>query len=191
MKLKSLEECKLKIGSYPPFSYNACGGGGKGILLPSKKNNELYLNFPSKTFSIPPLTSKTTKFLSLPLPPGFKIEMSMDKLEGTIDQNSGEVLLKFESKFLFSIGAIIKLPYLIVHTLLKTGKVLGKLHAQEGIVMQSDGTVNLVGISIIPNTGNKLLDTCLGLPNEALAELKVNSNNLFTFLTSTIPCPYI
>ena len=68
MQLKSLEGCRLKIGSYPPFEYNACGGGGKGTLLPTKKNNILYLSFSPKAFSIPPLNSRTTKFVSLPLP---------------------------------------------------------------------------------------------------------------------------
>ena len=81
MQLKSLEGCRLKIGSYPPFSYNAYGGGGTGTLLTSQKNNILSLHFSSKTFSIPPLTSQTTKFLFIPLPQGLKIEMSMDKLE--------------------------------------------------------------------------------------------------------------
>ena len=89
MHLKSLEGCRLTIGSYPPFSYNAFGGGGKAKLIPSQKNSILHLSFSSKTFSIPPLTSQTTKFLSFPLPPGLKIEMSMNKLEGTIDKNSG------------------------------------------------------------------------------------------------------
>ncbi|WP_269624018.1 hypothetical protein [Prochlorococcus marinus] len=172
MELKSLEGCRLKIGSYPPFIYNACGGGGKAELLPGQQNNLLYVSFSSKTFSIPPLTSRTTKFLSLPLPPGLKIEMSMDKLEGTIDKKTGEILLKFESKFLFSVGTIYKFPYLIVKTILKTGKVKGKLHIGEGLVLQTNGKTKLVGISIIPITGNKILDTFLGLPNEALAELQ-------------------
>ena len=172
MQLKSLEGCRLKIGRYPPFIYNAYGGGGQATLVSDQTNNLLHLSFSSKTFSIPPLTSKTTRFLSLPLPPGFKIEMSMDQLEGTIDKKSGEVSLKFESKFLFSIGNILKFPKLIVKTLLKTGKVTGKLHAGEGLVLQNNGTTKLVGISIIPKTGNKILDAFLSLPNEAMAELK-------------------
>ena len=172
MELKSLEGCRLKIGSYPPFSYNAYGGGGKGTLIPSKKNNILYLRFSSKTFSIPPLTSQTTKFLSLPLPPGLKIEMHMDKLEGTIDKNSGEILFKFESKFVFSIANIIKFPDLLIKTSLKTGKVKGKLLQGKGRALQKNGNTKLVGISIIPPTGNIILDTFLGLPNEALAELE-------------------
>ena len=172
MELKSLNGCRLTIGSYPSFSYNACGGGGRGTLLPSKKNNILCLSFSSKTFSIPPLTSKNTQFLSFPLLPGLKIEMCMDKLEGTIDKNSGEILFKFESKFFFSIGAIIKFPYLLVQTSLTTGGVKGNLHAAKGLVLQENGKTKLVGISIIPPTGNKLLDKFLGLPNEALAELE-------------------
>ena len=172
MQLKSLEKCQLRIGSYPPFSYNACGGGGKGTLLPSKKNNILFLSFSSKTFSIPPLTSKTTKFLSLPLPPGLKIEMHMDKLEGTIDKNSGEILFKFESKFIFSIGNMIKFPDLLIKTALTTGKVKGKLHEETGIMLKENGKTKLVGVCIIPKTRNQILDTFLGLPNEALAELQ-------------------
>ena len=171
MELKSLDGCQLKIGSYPPFVYNACGGGGKGRLIPSNKKNILYLRFSSKSFSIPPLTSKTTKFLFLPLPPGIKIEMSMDKLEGTIDKNSGEVCFQFESKFIFSIGAFIKFPNLLVKTSLQTSKVKGKTHESQGLVIQKNGKTKLVGIAIVSPTGNKFLDTFLGLPNEALAEL--------------------
>ncbi|MBW3041089.1 hypothetical protein [Prochlorococcus marinus] len=173
MYLKSLDECQLKIGSYPKFSYNAVGGGGKATLVPTKKtNNKRYVSFSSETFSIPPLTSQTTKFLSLPLPPGIKISMSMDKLEGSVDNNSGEVLLEFESKFVLSIGSVIKFPDLLVKTLLQTGQVKGQLHQGKGLSLQKNGKTKLVGIAIIPPTGNKFLDTFLGLPNEALAELQ-------------------
>ena len=172
MELKSLEGCRLKIGKYPPFTYNAYGGGGKATLISNQKNKLLHISFSSKTFSIPSLTSKTTRFLSLPLPPGFKLKMSMDILEGTVDKNSGDVLLKFESKIHFSIGAMIKFPALMVKTLLKTGKVKGKIHEGEGLILQNNGTTKLVGIATIPKTGNQILDIFLGLPNEAMAELK-------------------
>ena len=172
MHLKSLEGCRLAIGSYPPFDYNAKGGGGKGTLRPSAKENILHLSFSSETFSIPPLTSGTTKFLSLPLPPGLKIEMSMNKLEGTIDKNSGEILLRLDSRFVFSIGSIFKFPDLLVKTSLQTGTIKGQSHEEEGLVLQKNGRAKLVGISTIPPTGNKILDTFLGLPNEALAVLQ-------------------
>ena len=64
MHLKSLERCRLAIGSYPPFDYDARGGGGKGILIPNNiEKNILHIRFPTETFSIPPLNWKTTKFL--------------------------------------------------------------------------------------------------------------------------------
>ena len=172
MQLKSLEGCQLKIGKYPSFIYNAFGGGGEATLIPNQKNNLLHIRFSAETFFIPPLTSKTTRFLCLPLPPGFKITMSLDKLEGTIDRISGEILLKFESKFIFSIGATIQFPELIVKTSLTTGKVKSILHEAEGMDLKNNGEAKLVGISMIPKTGNKILDTFLNLPNEALAKLK-------------------
>ena len=176
MQLKSLDGCRLKIGKYPAFNYNACGGGGKATSLQNQKDNLLHISFSSKRFSIPPLNSKTTRFLSLPLPPGLKIEMFMDQLVGTIDKRSGEVLLKFESKFIFSIGEMLKFPELVVNTLLTTGKVKGKSHEGYGQMIQNNGKAKLVGISLIPKTGNKILDAFLGLPNEALAELKCEIN---------------
>ncbi len=171
MQLKSLKGCQLRIGSYPPFSYNAFGGGGKGTLLPSKQDNILYVSFSAKTFAIPPLTSQTTKFLYLPLPPFLKITMSMDKLIGSIDKSSGEILFEFQSKFVLSIGDTIKFPNLLVKSSLTTGHVKGKLHEGKGLALQNNGKTKLVGISTIPPTGNKILDAFLSLPNEALAEL--------------------
>ena len=171
MLLRSLKGCQLVIGSYPPFAYNATGGGGNATVL-SDKDNIVSLKFASDTFSIPPLTSQTTKFLSFPLPPGLKIEMYMDKLEGTINKNSGEVVLIFESRFIFSIGSRFFFPNLIVKTSLKTGEVKSKLHQEKGLILQKDGKATLVGVAVIPVTTNKLLNFFLRLPNEALAVLK-------------------
>ena len=171
MQLKSLKGCRLTIGSYPPFSYNASGGGGQGTLI-SNQNNIFYLSFSSKTFYIPPLTYKNTNFLSIPLPPGLKIDMQMDKMEGTVDKSSGEVLFQLEAKFIFSILTKIKFPYLLINTTLITGEIKGNSHAAKGLILQKNGNMKLVGISIIPPTGNKILDTFLGLPSEALAELE-------------------
>ena len=98
--------------------------------------------------------------------------MYMEKLEGTIDKNSGEVLLNFESRFVFSIGGMIQFPDLLVESLLQTGKVKGKLHEGKGLILQKNGRTRLVGISTVAPTGNKFLDTFLCLPNEALAELQ-------------------
>ena len=172
MHLKSLEGCRLAIGSYPPFEYNARGGGGEANLLSTEIDTIKRISFTPETFSIPPLTSQTTKFLSIPLPPGIKIEMLMDKLEGSIDLKNGDVVLKFESKFVFSISTLFQFPNLIIKTFLKTGQVKGVVHKAEGIVLQDDGKTTLVGVAMIPATRNKILDLFLSLPNEALAVLK-------------------
>ncbi len=172
MYLKSLKGCRLKIGLYPYFDYDARGGGGEGSLVQSDKDNILQVNFAPEKFSIPSLTSRTTKFASLPLPPGIKIEMTMDKLRGTIEKNSGQIVLRFESRFCFSLGSIIKFPDLLVNTSLQTGRVKGKLNEEQGYALQKDGKTKLVGISTILPTNNKILDSFLNLPNEALAVLQ-------------------
>tara|TARA_Y100001968_G_scaffold333097_1_gene394106 strand:+ start:5645 stop:6175 length:531 start_codon:yes stop_codon:yes gene_type:complete len=172
MYLKSLQGSRLVIGLYPPFEYDAQGGGGKAKILTNKKDNILNLIFESNKFSIPPLITKTTKFLYCPLPPGLKIDMNMEKLEGTLDQDSGTVILKFESQFIFSILSIFYFPALLIKTTLTTRKVKGTLQEAEGKVLNSNGEVTLVGIATVQKTGNKILDTLLMLPNEALAVLK-------------------
>ncbi len=176
MHLKSLDGCKLAIGSYPHFRYNAKNGGGKASVNSSDKDNIVHLRFMPENFSIPPLTYRTTKFLALPLPPGLKIEMIMNKLEGTLNNESGEILLDFESKFLFSIFSIIKFPELFVKSSLKTNSVKSSLFEEQGHRRQKDGSTKLVGISLIQPTRSKLLNFFLGLPNEALAVLKCKIN---------------
>ncbi len=172
MQLKSLDGCRLAIGSYPHFTYNAINGGGNAKVISGKEGNILKINFTPDKFSIPPLTFKTTKFLNLPLPPGLKIEMYMNKLEGTIDSKSGEVLLNFEARFILSILSIFEFPELFIKTTLETAFVKSSLFEEHGLKRQKDGKIILVGIAEVPVTGNKILDFFLDLPNEALAVLK-------------------
>ncbi len=174
MLLRSLNGCRLAIGYFPYFSYNAKNGGGKAIIICSEKENILNLKFIPQDFSIPPLTYQTTRFLGIPLPPGLKIEMNMDKLDGTLNKRSGEVLLDFESRFLFSIFSLFTFPELFVKTTLETGHVKSTLFEESGLKRQKNGEAILVGIALIPNTGNKFLDFFLGLPTEALAVLRCN-----------------
>jgi len=172
MELRSLKECRLAIGSYPQFDYDGSSGGGVAKFLLSKEDNIQLIDFLPEKFSIPPISRKTTKILGISLPPGLKISMNMEKLGGTIQKNTGEILLDFESRFTFTIGSIIRFPDLIVKTCLQTGMVKGKLFEEEGLALQKDGQVILVGVAVIPITNNKFIDILLGLPNEALAVLK-------------------
>ena len=103
MYLKSLKGCKLAIGSYPQFQYDATNGGGKASIICSEKDNIKYLIFDSSKFVIPPLTWRTTKILGISIPPVIKIEMQMKKLEGTLNELSGDEYLDFDARFFLKI----------------------------------------------------------------------------------------
>ncbi len=171
MQLTSLKGCRLAIGSYPHFHYNASNGGGKASIINNKTTNIQHIKFSPETFSIPPLTWQTTKFLSLPLPPGLEIKMYLETLEGTINQKTGEVILSFEASFILQILSIYRFPGLLVKTTLNSGKVKSSLHEETGINLQSNGKMKLVGVAIIPPTNNHYFNRFLNLPTEALAIL--------------------
>ena len=161
MYLKSLEGCRLAIGSYPIFHYNATNGGGKAFIVTHSKINIKHLRFNPNTFSIPPLDWKTTRILSIPIPPGIKIVMLMDKLEGKLDTKLGLISLNLEARFVLNIGPIFRFPDLLIQTNLSSGKVKSKLYDEHGTPLQKDGKTTLVGTTIIQPTGNKLLDLFL------------------------------
>ena len=176
MRLKSLKGCKLAIGNYPYFDYDASGGGGDASLIHRDKDSNQYLIFDPNNFSIPALNWRTCKILGLPIPPGIEIIMCLDKLEGTYNQAKGDISLEFESRFILKLFYIIHFPELIVRTCISNEKVKSKMHQFEGERVKNDGATILGGIATIPPTGNKLLDIFLGLPNEALAVLMCNLN---------------
>tara|TARA_Y100001968_G_scaffold17619_1_gene13940 strand:+ start:3240 stop:3773 length:534 start_codon:yes stop_codon:yes gene_type:complete len=172
MQLKSSEKCRLAIGSYPFFEYNATGGGGEAILIDSNEAGTKLIKFCTQNFQIPSLNWKTTKFLNLPLPPGINIDMSMEKLEGTIHQISGEIKLDLKARFNLQLFSIIKFPDLIVESLLNTGKVSTKSRASEGSRIKRNGQALLVGTARVKKTKNIFLDSLLFLPTDAIAELR-------------------
>jgi len=176
MQLKSLNGCLLAIGSYPPFSYDATGGGGEGVITDQTHKGLNYVVFDKKRLRIPSLTYKTTKFLGLPLPPGLEICIKPDKLEGSIDQSNGSVLFQFEARFNFRISNLYKASDLIVKTKLSTGSCISERHNVNGIPLKSDGNALLVGVADVPKSGDIILDRFLGLPNEALAVLNCELN---------------
>ena len=91
VNFKTLGACKLGISRYPDFEYNAEGGTGTGTGSKITDGNELSVSFDLKTLYIPPLTSATTKFLGLPLPPLLKIDIVPQFFQGNINQESGKV----------------------------------------------------------------------------------------------------
>ena len=172
MHLKSSKGCRLAIGAYPHFVYDARGGGGEAVLSETNESTKKSIRFCPKSFQIPSLTWKNTKFLGLPLPPGIRIHISMHKLEGNINQSSGEISLNFEANFNLEIFSIFKFPNLIVKSLLNTGKVKTNYYQSEGLVIQKNGKMKIVGVAKIEKTKNHVLNKLLFLPTEAFAELK-------------------
>ena len=172
MYLESLQDCRLSIGSYPTFHYDARGGGGEAYLINEENDNLQGLRFSPNSFCIPPINWRTTKVLGLSIPPGLQVKMCLENLQGTIERSTGEIRLDFESRFIFTIFPYFRFPDLIVKTCLSSGTAKSHLHLVEGKTLQQDGSATLVGIALVPLTGHKLLDLFLNLPNEALAILK-------------------
>ena len=142
MQLKSSKGCRLAIGPYPYFLYDASGGGGKALLISTGENKTKYLRFCPKEFQVPPLNWKTTKFLYLPLPPGIQININMNKLEGTLNKISGEINLRFKARFTLEIFSVFTFPDLIISSLLNTGQEMTRFHKSEGLKLQKDGKTN-------------------------------------------------
>ncbi len=178
MYLKSLKGCKLKIGRYPQFDYNAEGGGGKGIFASSKKQTKRHIFFDPKDFNIPSINWMTTKILGFPLPPGIVIDIKTERLEGYIDYKEMDISLEFEAKFKFSIGSIIYAPDLIVKTLLKNKALNAINNIQPSKSIDDHRVIVLKGIANVPPTGNRLFDNFLSLPNKAEAILNCTINGL-------------
>lgn len=94
IKFRTLGACKLGISRYPDFEYNAEGGKGTGTgtkILTKDFNDEISVDFDVETLYIPPLTTATTKFLGLPLPPFLRIDIVPETFRGIIYQDSGKV----------------------------------------------------------------------------------------------------
>ena len=108
VQLTTLEACSLAIGAYPPFRYNARNGGGTGQLNTTSAKACQPLIFEPGTLQIPALNWRTTRFLGLPLPPGFNISIQPSQLSGFWHAQTGEVDLRFQAKFLFRLGKFVQ-----------------------------------------------------------------------------------
>ncbi|XP_054817118.1 uncharacterized protein LOC129316761 [Prosopis cineraria] len=169
-------DCRLGISRYPDFEYNAQGGRGTGSgdKVRNKDNvadSELFVSFDLETLYIPPLTSSTTKFLGLPLPPFLKIDIVPLVFQGIINKQSGKVDLEFKAKFLFSAGSVYKAPPLLVKTVLTSEESKGAMKSGRGKRLNEEGKCKLVGVATVDPIHDFFMNSFLGLPTECLAEL--------------------
>jgi hypothetical protein len=89
--------CRLGISRYPDFAYNAQGGRGVGAGrgaedVTATADGTVIVDFDVASLYIPAMSSATTRFLGLPLPPFLKIDILPEALRGTIDRTTGQVI---------------------------------------------------------------------------------------------------
>lgn len=171
LELATLEGCGLAIGRYPRFRYNAEGGGGSGALTALGAGGQQTLTFDPSRLRIPPLNSRTTRFLGLPLPPGLEISIHPERLEGSLQSGSGELDLRFQARFRFRLASTTA-PDLLIDCQLSSGPVQGQRHRASGQPLDASGQAVLAGVALVQPCGEPWLDRFLGLPDEALALLR-------------------
>jgi hypothetical protein len=120
---------------------------------------------------IPALNSRTGRILGLPLPPGLEIAIRPQALAGRWQPETGLVDLAFEARFQLLLGGRPAAPDLQVATQLGTGEASWQRGPVAGRPLDAEGRGVLVGVALVPLTGEGWLDRFLGLPGEALAVL--------------------
>ncbi|GFH15934.1 uncharacterized protein HaLaN_12263 [Haematococcus lacustris] len=107
------------------------------------------------------------------LPPGISIEINSQELKGWLDLDTGEVDFSFVSEFggkAFG-GANEALK---VASKMTTHALMGKVfHAVGFPLRELDSRAQLVALSSVPETGDKLQNWILQLPTDALSVLNV------------------
>ena len=172
LQMQTQSGCGLAIGRYPRFRYDASGGGGGAALGPHDRGGWQPLSFEPAALSIPDLSWRTTRFLGLPLPPGLRIAVHPERLEGRWQLATGAMELQFHARFRFALGVLYQAPDLIVRTQLTSKAVQGQRHSARGQPLDGNGEALLVGVAMIQPTGVSWFDRFLGLPDEALAQLR-------------------
>ncbi|CDP05252.1 unnamed protein product [Coffea canephora] len=176
IKFETLASCKLGISVYPDFEYNAEEGSGSGMGTnrntdSNESDGDIFVDFDLNTLYIPPLTTATTRFMGLPLPPFLRIDIAPEILRGSINQETGKVELEFKASFWFSVGKLYKAPPLLVGTVLTSEESEGTIRSGRGERLNGGGRCRLVGVAMVQPIDDFFMDSFLGLPTECFAEL--------------------
>uniref|UniRef100_J3LFU2 Uncharacterized protein n=1 Tax=Oryza brachyantha TaxID=4533 RepID=J3LFU2_ORYBR len=131
----------------------------------------ILVEFDVSSLYIPAMSGATTRFLGLPLPPFLKIDILPEALRGNIDPASGQVDLKFRSRFCFSVGSVYQAPPLFVDTTLTSEESSGAIRRGTGERMDGEGRCKLVGVAVVDPIDDVFMNTFLSLPTECIAYL--------------------
>jgi hypothetical protein len=129
------------------------------------------LQFDPAGLTIPALNGRTGRILGLPLPPGLEIAIRPQALAGRWQPETGLVDLAFEARFQLLLAGRTVAQDLQVETRLGTGEASWGRGPVAGRPLDAEGRGVLVGVALVPLTGEGWLDRFLGLPGEALAVL--------------------
>ncbi|KAI4981120.1 hypothetical protein ZWY2020_021605 [Hordeum vulgare] len=167
------EGCRLGISRYPDFAYNAQGGRGVGAgrVASGAADGTILVDFDVSSLYIPAMSGATTRFLGLPLPPFLKIDILPEALRGSIDRKTGQVDLKFRSRFCFTVGSIYEAPPLFVDTTLTSEESSGAIRRGTGERLDGGGRCKLVGVAVLDPIDDVFMNTFLNLPTECIAYL--------------------
>ena len=152
LQLSTAAGSSLAIGRYPRFLYDARGGGGPGECaetpsLAAPEPGWRTLRFDPERLTIPSLSWRTTRLLGLPLPPGIRIAIVPERLEGRWQPASGALELDFRARFRFSLAGLYRAPDLLVATRLCSAEAIGRRHRAQGIPLDAEGRGLLVGVA--------------------------------------------
>eukprot|EP01023_Acetabularia_acetabulum_P016133 TRINITY_DN17966_c1_g2_i2.p3 TRINITY_DN17966_c1_g2~~TRINITY_DN17966_c1_g2_i2.p3 ORF type:complete len:210 (+),score=31.33 TRINITY_DN17966_c1_g2_i2:234-863(+) len=174
IKLRTKQNCELAISWFPRFNYNAVGGGCQGLVkMEEQKKDKYTLYFDPTKVCIPNLNWITTRVMGIvPLPPLLFVAIRPQKFQGWWNRENGEAEMNLVAEFDCCIGNFYKSPPLLVDVPLTTQTAQGVIHQGDGRFIQQ-GKGKLAGVTVVPKTGDILVDTVLGLPCEALAFMEI------------------
>ncbi|KAK8945291.1 hypothetical protein KSP40_PGU007348 [Platanthera guangdongensis] len=173
IQFQTLEACRLGIGRYPDFEYNAIGGIGTAIGEARTTNpaDEIFVDFDIGTIHVPPLTGATTRFLGLPLPPLLKIDIALEIFQGTVNRKSGRVGIFRGILEFFKHCSCYWAPPLMVETALTSEESKGSMRRGRGKMMDGKVMCRLVGVANVDPIDDAFMNFFFGLPTECDAEL--------------------
>ena len=161
----SLEEGSvLSIGGFPPFDYDGSTGASVGTFT-ALGGGTGELRFAAADTTVPPL-------LIVPPLQAIRVEIIPNDLVGTMDLCTGEVELAFDAAFQPVLGDARPTAISVV-TALTTGTSAGDQVVLTGTPMDGSGRGRLVGVAVVPLSGDPLVDLFLQLPADAAVDTPV------------------
>jgi hypothetical protein len=163
---------KLSIGAWMKFGYK--GGDAPGTMT-EQGGGKASIAIPAATADIANLVI---------IPNLAWVEITPKDMVGTIDFCSGQVEIAFDASFVPVFWGQRGTPMSVV-TNLTTETSAGQLKTLTGIRLAADDKLKLVGVAVVPQTGDPKVDNLLKLPTDAVTDMDAH----FEFAEGRFGCP--